>query len=254
MSDIEQWLESGAPPEIADWLDAAREEAPSAHVLEAAVALAVTGASAAGVASGAALHTAKGLGTAAKAGSLALVKWGVAGVIAGSAVAGGSAWVHHATPPREQQSVATPAEKAARMPRSPAATSPVATPTVSASAPSPESPTLAPEPPLMARSAGTASSAAQPDARMSAELMLLERAQASADSGKRALALDLLAEHARRFGPNSTLSPEARYLKLEVLARSGRQAEARAVAREILAHDANGPHAGRARHVLEEQE
>ena len=94
---------------------------------------------------------------------------------------------------------------------------------------------------------------ALPDARMSAELLLLERAQASADSGKGAVALDLLSEHMRRFGPRSTLSPEARYLKLEVLAKMGRQAEARAVAREILAHDANGPHASRARHVLEEE-
>jgi hypothetical protein len=88
---------------------------------------------------------------------------------------------------------------------------------------------------------------------MSAELALLARAQAEFDAGKLGAAHALLDEHERSFGSRAALSPEARYLKLELYVASARQDEARAVAQEILRRDAKGPHAGRARRLLEQQ-
>jgi hypothetical protein len=260
VSELEHWLESGAPADIAEWLEAARAEQPSRRVVERSAALAATAVvTTAATASGAALEAASGgsLGAAAKGGALVLAKWGLAGMIAGSAVAGGSALVtrHYAAPPEPVRSlVATTAVSAPaparelRFTRGVASVASVA----SSTPPAPTSAAAAPSGSAHARAAA-ATSSALPDARMSAELLLLERAQASADAGDTSVALRLLNEHDRRFGANATLSPEARYLKLEVLRASGRAAEAQGVAREILTRDADGPHTSRARQLLREE-
>jgi len=265
VSDIEPWLEDGAPAEIAEWLRAARAEEPSRRVVERSAALAAAAITATvGVASGAVLEGAAAGGGASggKLGVLLLAKWGLAGVLAGSVVSGGSAYwnhVHVASSPRVLHEAprpaamgASPAVVAQRLAENPATLTPPANTEGPPAAPAAEKdgPSL-PTPTARPRAAEAPS--AEPDARMSAELRLLERAQASADAGQRGLALELLREHEQRFGPAAPLSPEARYLKLEVFAASGRMTEARAVAHEILARDPAGPHAGRARRLLEQE-
>ena len=88
---------------------------------------------------------------------------------------------------------------------------------------------------------------------MSVELSLLARAQTAFDAGNLSASQVLLDEHAQKFGSSAALSPEARYLRLELYVASGRADAAQGVAQEILRRDAKGPHAGRARRVLEQQ-
>jgi hypothetical protein len=267
VSEIEHWLESGAPADVAEWLEAARAEQPSRRVVDRSAVLAATAVvTNAAVASGAALEAASS-GTAAKASMLALAQWGLAGVIAGSAVAGGSALMtrHAAQVSRRTPSFVAP--KPALLPLSAAARSSAGVAETPTNNPPllPSSAPAAPSGSVHPRAASTSSTAAStsstaastssaaPDARMSAELALLEQAQAHADRGETSVALELLSQHDRQFGPSAPLSPEARYLELEVLRASGRSADAASVARDILTRDAAGLHADRARQLLREE-
>jgi hypothetical protein len=180
----------------------------------------------------------------AATGSLGLFKWGLGGILAGSVYVTGVRLAEH---------VMAPTPNAA--PPVPAAT--VVPPRLLSPAPAAEPPAIAPPTPPVPNAAASAATRlapepAGPDQRLAEELALLDRVRASIDARRPAVASSLLAEHEHRFGRAAPLSPEARYLALEAFLAAGRKEEARAAAREILQRDSGGPHASRARAVLEE--
>lgn len=64
-------------------------------------------------------------------------------------------------------------------------------------------------------------------------------------------ALRLLDAYGQQF-PRGHLGPEARVLRIEALAKSGKTEQAAGLAREVLKTDPSGPHAERVRSVLSE--
>lgn len=253
MTDIELWIEDGAPADVAAALRAARREAPAPQVIERCVTAAAAGAVGvvAFTAKGAAVELAPAAfghaGAAAASTALTLAKWGAGGLLAGSLYAGGALVVQRTTAPlggvhRQVTAVGAGAERSKPG---------VVAPAPRESAPAPEAGAEAsstahvPRPP--------AQGARGPDAELSEQLALLRQARAALDSGSPAAATHWLSEYDRRFGNASSLSPEARYLRLDALLASGRREEARSVAREIIARDAKGPHVSRALGVLDEK-
>jgi hypothetical protein len=253
VTDIELWIEDCAPAEVAAALRAARRESPAPQVIERCVIAAAAGA--VGVvaltANGAAVDLASAAfghaGAAASGTALTLVKWGAGGLLAGSLYAGGAVVVERASAPsarvhRQITAVGAGAE--------------LSKPGVVAPAPLEAAPT--PEAGPEASSTAHVSrppvhETRGPDAELSEQLALLRHARAALDTGSPAAATRWLSEYDRRFGNASSLSPEARYLRLDALLASGRREEARSVAREIIARDAKGPHVSRALGVLDEK-
>lgn len=254
MSDIEHWLDGDVPDEIGEYLRAARAEAPRSELVErCAVAVAAGGIALAAAASKSSFGVGSGLlGSSSGAGAvtgLALVKWGAGGVLAGTLFATGIGLAVRIDDGARR--IESASERGVHLPA----------PLPSGGAPVPKAPLpaplTAPAATAVNSSATTRSkavaSASTPDTRLTEELSLLGRARASIDARNTTLAGELLAEHERRFGQSARLSPEARYLRLELLADTGRREEARALAREILKRDSSGPHVARARAVLEEK-
>jgi hypothetical protein len=242
MTDIEPWLQTDAPPDVAESLRAARAEAPRRALVERCVALVGT-ASAVGLSTS--LANAASYGAGGKAtGLFALLKWGLSGAAVGTVLVTSVEVTRRVAAPRPVPSVHAPSvietsvtsAKRALNVRAPLPLAPVA-------------PTATPEP---AR-APKVSSAPGIDERLAAELSLLNDVRAAVDRRDTDAALSLLAEHDRRYATNAQLLPEARYLRLETLELAGRGAEARSVARQILERDPRGPHAARAREVLEKE-
>jgi hypothetical protein len=262
VSNIEHWIDGDAPPDVKQWLLAARAEVPPRERVEACAALAaVSGVSL--VTAAVAAETSLSTGAAGAAGkplALALLKWGAGGLLAGGAFAGGVTAVQHAAAPAPSAVSATqarPIVASSAAVRTVSAPEPQSSATVAAppapeperrSVPLPETRTV-PEPGASPKP----TNAPALDARLAEELALLKRARASLDAGDVRLASLLLEEHEERFGATSPLSPEARYLDFELLLAGKRRAEARALALEILARDPNGPHAERARALLEKE-
>ena len=250
--DIEPWIEDGAPAEVVAALRAARREAPEPQAIERCLATAAAGAVgiAALTANGASINMAPAAfghaGAAASGTVLSLVKWGVGGLLAGSLYAGGALVVGRTTAPLARvHGPITASGAGAEL-----GTSGVAPP-AQASAPAPAAEVEASSPAHVPRP--LAREARGPDAELTEQLALLRHARTALDSGAPLAATRWLAEYERRFGDASSLSPEARYLRLDALLASGRREEARRVAREIIARDAKGPHVSRARGVLDEK-
>ena len=82
------------------------------------------------------------------------------------------------------------------------------------------------------------------------EAKLLDRAREALRAGHGAQALDALNEYRRQVGAGG-LGLEARYLRMEALLQQGNRGAAQNLARELLRTNPNGPHATRARAVLE---
>ncbi len=251
--DIEPWIEDGAPAEVAAALRAARREAPNPQVIERCVAAGAAGAVgvAAFTANGATLKLAPAAfghaGAAASGTALTLVKWAAGGLLAGSLYAGGALVVGRATAPvADVHRPITPVGAGAELGKSG-----VVGPAAPASAPAPEAGRAASIAAHVPRA--PVREARGPDVELNEQLALVRHARAALDSENPAAAMRWLAEYDRRFGAASSLSPEARYLRLDALLASGRRAEARSVAREIIARDAKGPHVSRARAVLDEK-
>ncbi|WP_437896856.1 hypothetical protein [Sorangium sp. So ce124] len=107
-------------------------------------------------------------------------------------------------------------------------------------------------PPLAApaATAPAAAAASGPRARernaptLAAELALLDTARRALRRGDPAVALALLARHAREF-PSAQLSDEAAAIRVEALARKGDRAGAHAAARRFLEAHPGSPHADR---------
>jgi hypothetical protein len=240
MNDIEHWLDTDAPPDVAESLRAARAEAPRRAVVERCVALIGTAGAVAlsSVVAGAATSSAGGK----TLGAALLVKWGLTGFAAGAVLIAGVELSERAVTtslaePSPSSSIPLATGQATRAPPVRPAT---------AAAASFESPTPR-SVPLNRPSSPSA------DERLTAELSLLSRVRAAVDRRDSDTALRLLAEHARRHPLDAQLLPEARYLRLEALELAGRTKEARDVARLILELDPRGPHAARARECLEKE-
>jgi hypothetical protein len=239
MNDIEPWLDTDAPPDVAESLRAARAEAPRRAVVERCVTL--IGA-AGGVALSSSLAGAATSGAGGKVVGAALpVKWGLAGFAVGTMLMGGIELTQRAVAP----SVAEPAPPSAALSSGPATVAPPVRPVTTGLA-SAEPPTPRSVPPN--RPPGP-----NADERLAAELALLSGVRAAIDRHDTDTALRLLAEHARRDPTDARLLPEARYLKLEALVLAGRREEARDVARRMLELDPRGPHAARAKEILEKE-
>lgn len=240
MNDIEPWLDTDAPPDIAESLRAARAEAPRRAVIERCMTLVGTGGIVALSASAVGAATSGAGGKAL--GATLLVKWGLAGFAAGTVLLAGVELTRRAAPPSVAEapppsSVAAPSGAASSAPP----VSPATEPSASVEPPTPRSVSLnRPSTP-----------SADADERLTAELALLSGARAAIDRRDAGSALRLLAEHAERYPNDARLQPEARYLRLEALELGGRPEEARDVARRMLELDPRGPHAARAREILE---
>jgi hypothetical protein len=238
MNEIEVWLDTDAPPDVAESLRAARAEAPRRAVVERCVTL-VGAASAAALSASVAGAAAPGVGgKALGVGATVLVKSGVLGMTAGMVLMIGLELTDRALAPSLVSSPA-PARAPSRRPMShglpfePALRPP----------PSAEAPARRSVPP--SRPSSTSA-----DDRLTAELSLLSDVRAAIDGGDPSTALKLLVEHARQYPGDGRLQPEARYLELEALTLAGRSEDARGVARRILELDGRGPYAARARAIL----
>lgn len=239
MNDIEPWLDTDAPPDVAESLRAARVEAPRRAVVERCMTLIGT---AGGVALSSSVAGAAASGAGGKALGAALpVKWGLAGFAAGTMLMGGVELTQRSVAP----SVAEPPPPSTALSSNPATVAPPFQPVTAGSA-SPE-PLAPPSVPVNRPSSPSA------DERLSAELALLSGVRAAIDRHDTDTALRLLVEHARRYPTGAQLLPEARYLKLEALALAERREEARDVARRILELDPRGPHAARAKEILKKE-
>lgn len=247
MSDIEHWINSGAPPDVVEALKAARAEAPNTGAVERCALLAAGAGSSLALSTADALATsaklgATGVSKAASLGALTLAKWGVGGLIAGGALMTSVELVVEPGAPAPQKPEAALSRGTGARAVESRATAPAHEPARSLT----PSPTLPVE-----RETTRGASSISSERRLAEELGLLERVRASLDAGNLAGATRLLGEHSERFGPASPLAPEARYLKLMVLQASQRPSEAQALAREIIERDPSGPHVARARAVLE---
>jgi len=255
MTDIEPWIEGDAPADVVAWLGAARRERPRDDVVERCAVLVAAGGI--GLAAAAAAKPLAGgsalVGSSSAAGTLALLKWGAGGVLAGTLFVTGAHVARLASAPSiAPRSSSVPVQAAPA--RAPVSLAPA---------------TREPEPTLLEESAAPPVSAkvspakhatdstlpsASPDERFAQELALIDRVRANVDAKNPAVANTLLAEHERRFGKSAQFAPEARYLRLEVMVATGRVEEARRLAHEIVARDSAGPHAARARAVLKESD
>lgn len=239
MNDIEPWLKGDVPPDVAESLRAARAEAPRRVALERCIAMIGT-AGAVGLSTSAASAASYGGGKAI--GLAAIVKWGLSGVAAGTLLMGGVELARIVSAPSPVPSLRAPSVALPNVPNAKPA------PVVSASPPVPSA-----EPRAVQWLAPKVSSTPTVDERLAEELLLLKDVRAAVDRHDTETALRLLAEHDRRYPTDAQLRPEARYLRLETLERAGRREEARNVARRILALDPRGPHAARAKEVLEKE-
>jgi hypothetical protein len=86
------------------------------------------------------------------------------------------------------------------------------------------------------------------NASLAAESLLLEQARRELGRAP-ALALQIAAEHAQRF-PRGQLGSERTLIQIEALHRSGRDGEARALARRALGGASGGWYAERVRQLL----
>jgi hypothetical protein len=240
MNDIEPWLDTDAPPDVAESLRAARSEAPRRAVVERCVTLIGTGGAVA-LSSSVAGAAASGAGGKALGAAL-LVKWGLAGFAGGAVLIAGIELTERAAKVARTQPPPPPSVTSSSGPAADASpVRPATAPLASVESPTPRS--VSPDRP----------SGPSVDERLAAELSLLSSVRAAIDHRDADTALRLLVEHSRRYPTDARLLPEARYLRLEALELAGRRQDARDVARRILELDPRGPHAARAREVLDKE-
>ena len=263
MTDPERLADGHRSELVRTMLSAARDESPSGRALQrtlsalgagaavlsassAAVGMAAGGAGG-GTASATTLTATGVSAVAAKLGSATListaVKWVGVGAVSGLLAAG---VVDRVTAAHQ------PPEKAALAPAPAPAETPAPTPKrIGEQAPS--APAAAePEPerrPTSQAAPRPSPPAVDPRVPLAAEVLAVDRAREAVAAGQPERALSEIDAYDRRFGERR-LAPEALYLRMEALGQRGDHAAARATARQLLAANANGPHAARARAVL----
>jgi hypothetical protein len=164
-------------------------------------------------------------------------------VSAGAATyAGVIDWPAPARPTETQPATRKPAKPL------PAVAPPVAAPSVVAEPEVLPEPQLNPSPALPIVSGSPAPSTS--GASLAAEAQLLEQARREVRAAPE-VALHIAAEHAQRF-PRAQLASERALIQIEALHRLGRDAEARALARNISGGAAGGLYAERIKQLLGE--
>jgi hypothetical protein len=110
-------------------------------------------------------------------------------------------------------------------------------PTLAPPAPAPPSPAAAIEAAPTSPAPATPGRAARvptPSADLGAEIAFLDSARAAVSAGAGRRALDILRGYQSRY-PSGSFRPEATAIKIEALAKLGRNAEARALATQFVA-------------------
>jgi hypothetical protein len=251
MTDQSEPPVSGLGPRL---LHAGRDEWPSDEALARTLVAVGAGAAVvtmAGVAGGAAAGVSAS--TVAKGGAAlvsfgSVMKWLGVGALSGVVVAGVAHEV--SAPPR------TPVEPTAVIvaPTVPAPGEERARPAPAAeSIPAPEPEAEEPKPAVTAHP--TRKDVGEPDDRgvpLAAEVALVDRARALLAGGNPARALEELAGYEKAFA-DPRLQPEVVYLRMAAHLLAGNTARAKATAEQILRSFPRGPHAARARSVIDGQ-
>lgn len=258
MSEPKPWIEEGAPPTVAQLLDAARLEQPSEASL--ARTLFAVGAVGGGVSATAAAAIAKASASSAAgtkltlfAASLNALKWlllgaALGGVVVASVTAESSRFApatarapaSQRTPNRLNAQAAEPA-RALEVRR-------VGSPQPAQSVTPPSNEIAVPA--SVARAKPAPSLPVPPDAeRLAEEVRAIDRATAALASGRAARALAALDDYERQY-PEHRFAPEALYLRLEALRKSGQMAAARAVAERLVQSYPMSPQSVSARSFL----
>lgn len=259
MSEDPRRLLDDAPSDLVRaLLEAAREEAPRDASMKrtlmavgaGATVLGSGAAASAGSAAVAAASTAKLGAATGTAGAGLFLKWAGVGLATGLAAAGITESVRPYEPTPKSAVLlvekAAPTAKALDIPETPRVELPpampeAAAPIASLGEPAPTTP--APRPRKAEPSAPLPSLLAE-------EVRALDRARSSLSSGDPSRAISLLDRYEREI-PKGTLRPEALYLRAEALVELGDLDEAASVAKRLLASRPDGPHARRARAILE---
>jgi TolA-binding protein len=247
MMETQRLLQQGPSDAERALLESARADGPPAGAKERAlVALAGLTAGGGAPAGGpdASLASAGGHVAAPALELGALAKLGLA-VVVGVGLVGAGAAVHlygQRKAPVDAMDSHAPSSRLASAPGT-AATPPAAEPGI----PSPSEEVMAPSPTEPA----PRPAAAAADESLGAELRLLDQARAAVDARNPAAAQRLLDAYARRF-PEGRLRPEASVLRLTVMVRQGKRAEAKALATRLLASDPTRAYEPRIRSLLRE--
>jgi TolA-binding protein len=268
MTELKPWIEDGAPEGVARLLEAARVERASDESLNRTLAAAgvggvtasTTGATAGSASASAVLETKASmlLGTAGA------LKWMVVGASLGAAAVATVTENRAPDPPVAASPGARPSARTlgvpsslqfaaptpAVLPESPRAetTSIASEPSKSATAPPPR--VITPEKPRPdVQDDGPP--AEMDSERLAEEIRAIDSANQALASGRTAQALAALDDYDRRYAERR-FAPEALYLRMEALARSGRAVEARTIAKRLATMYPNSPQSTRARVVLSE--
>jgi len=246
-----------ADPALALLLRAGQKELPPRGALEKTLSGLGAATAVIGVSHGAAAAT------AGKLGLWTLAKWAGAGILSGAITVGGVELIQQGIESRRRAvddssvTAATPAERAIEPRQSPASFSPVsplAAPSARATAAMPESHEVA----AGKRDGRTAVSsirrsepvASDVDRAIAVEIALIDEARRALRAGDPASALETLNRH-RSEVERPRLEPEAQYLRMEAFAAAGNGAAAQRAASALLERYPKGPHAARARAILE---
>jgi hypothetical protein len=279
MTELKPWLDDAPPDEIRRLLEVAREENAPSRVMQRT--LAALGATSATAIAGAGSAATAG----AKLGILGIaLKWGGAGLLSGTLVAGAVAGIARvaANAPSKSRVHVTFTEPASSttnpgfdLPRhgvlpappsadapNPDAPNPDAPPSTLAPASAPASPTLETEASARARSstetrpsAESPASALAPPAPASTEpatareVAVVDAARSALRRGDGRAALDLLDDYERAFSPPH-LEPEVLYLRMQAEKASFDLAAARRTAALIVSRFPRSPEVGRAEEIL----
>ncbi len=261
MSEPKRWLLDGPPAEIRALLEHARSESAPPRVLRGTlVALGTTSATTAMASAGAAAST------GAKVSMLGiLLKWGGAGLLAGTVVAGGAAGVDRLVVSRhavahasveQAPPLVTAANPSPDLPRTPA---PRTTPEEPAAAA--EGPVTGSKRALAVSSRASVASAARADepappragppteTASAQEVALVDGAMSALRAGDAAGAARSLAGYETRFVP-AHLEPEVLFLRMVAAEARGDGSEAARNAELIVGRYPKSPGVGRAEEIL----
>lgn len=248
MSDLKRLTECMDDPWLSDALRLAASENPSEETLKATLsAVSAAGASAAAAQIAAAKATLLPAATKTSSSVLLLVaaKAAAVGVVSGLVVAGGAVYILDDSPAPEVTAMHRPA--APRPVRSERLAP--KTPTKSAGIPDSMAENPNPQPPTA--SAHSAARSPLRSERLEREVSALDAVRTELKRGAPLGALRELDGYDRDF-PRGELAFEALYLRMEAALARRDVAGARAAAEQILDRASQGPHASRARSVLNE--
>jgi hypothetical protein len=231
---------------LASW----HAEQPSGEARERTLAaLGLSGGAAIGVGASTATSVSKAAAPkAVAAGTAWAAKWvGIGLVVVSAGAVGGYGLRRGGTSPPTVDAASAAPNRSATTP-GPLAASPRV---VQSAAPrAAEEPSVAPAPRAASRTTSTplpgSTPWTEPSPQLLDEVASLDRAQAALAAGHPALALELVAEHERRF-PRGALAQEAAVVHVRALWDAGQRDAARALAARFLTAHPSSPHAARMR-------